>query len=137
VPEKDGQALLFTVRGKEPGKGLLDMPGGFVDLGESIVEGLHRELREELGWVPPGENLYGIFRFFASFPNVYAYKGINYNTCDMYFSVSAPGLIMEDLHIEHSEITEVRFLKPQEIDFDQFAFESTRRAVKVYLSELD
>jgi ADP-ribose pyrophosphatase YjhB (NUDIX family) len=131
--------LVFTVRGRDPGKGMLDLPGGFVDAGEGVIEGLYRELREELGWSPlaepvsPDTDLTQVFKLFASFSNVYRYKGIDYNTCDMYFKVSAPGLKPEDFHLEEDEITGVRFLKPEEINFDEFAFESTKKAVKAYL----
>jgi 8-oxo-dGTP pyrophosphatase MutT (NUDIX family) len=111
----------------------MDMPGGFVDPGEGALDGLYRELREELGWTPPGKNLADIFRLFASFPNVYVYKGINYNTCDLYFYISVPGLKRENLNPDPVEIADVLFLKPQEIDLSRFAFESTKRAVKTYL----
>jgi len=127
---------VFTVRGKDPGKGLMDLPGGFVDPGEGVLEGLYRELREEINWMPPvpgGVKLTDIFKLFASFSNVYKYKGIDYNTCDMYFTISAPGLTRDDLRLQEGEIADVLFLKPEQIDFDQFAFESTRRAVKAYL----
>ena len=137
---KDGERLLLTVRGREPGNGLLDLPGGFIDPGEGVLEGLRRELREELGWTPPvprDENPDSVFTLFASFPNVYVYKSVTYNTCDLYFSVSAPCLSRKDLRVEKAEISEVLFLKPQEIDFRQFAFDATRRAVKAYLGILD
>jgi ADP-ribose pyrophosphatase YjhB (NUDIX family) len=128
VPDAEGYKLVFTVRGKEPGLGLMDLPGGFVDVGESIIDGLLRELREELCWTPPETP-----RLYASFPNVYTYKGIDYNTCDMYFTVSAPGLKPGDLQLEKAEIAGVRFLKPAEINYDEFAFGSTKKAVKAYL----
>jgi len=136
LPEK----LVFMIRGKEPAAGKLDLPGGFVDAGEGVFEGLYREMREEMGWMPPvpeGKILSDVFRLFASFPNVYEYKGINYNTCDMYFYVQAPGLRPEDLHPEPGEIAGIVFLKPEEIDYSQFAFPSTVRAVKFYLNNLD
>ncbi|MDR0302223.1 MAG: NUDIX domain-containing protein [Treponema sp.] len=138
VPSPEGERLVFTVRAKEPGKGLMDMPGGFVDAGEGALEGLYRELREEIGWTPPvpnGAKLTDVFKLYASFSNVYKYKGIDYNTCDLYFSVCAPGLTQDDLRLEKGEIAEVRFLKPEQIDLDQFAFESTKRAIKVYLGK--
>jgi len=139
VPESDGKAerLVFLVRGEEPAKGKLDLPGGFVDIGEGAIEGLHRELREEIGWtpaVPPGASLADVYTLFASFPNVYPYKGVCYNTCDLYFCLSAPGLSEKDLVPERSEIAAVRFLKPEEVNPDDIAFDSTRRAVKAYLS---
>ncbi|MDR0502460.1 MAG: DNA mismatch repair protein MutT, partial [Treponema sp.] len=86
--------------------------------------------------VPEGSDLSEIFKLFASFSNVYEYRGINYNTCDMYFTVNAPGLKLEDLHPEQSEIAGICFLKPEEIDFNRFAFPSTLKAVKKYLNEL-
>jgi len=140
VPEAGrSQRLMFLVRGKEPAKGKLDLPGGFVDPGEGALEGLYRELREEIGWappVPPDADLSRVFKLFASFPNVYPYKGIVYNTCDLFFAVSAPGLAEQDLCLEQKEIAGIRFLRPEEIDFNEIAFESTRRAVKAYLVSL-
>jgi ADP-ribose pyrophosphatase YjhB (NUDIX family) len=135
IIEADGR-LLFLVRGKEPSPGKLDLCGGFVDPGEGALEGLYREIREEIGWSPPvpqGASLAETFTFFASFHNRYPYKNIIYNTCDMYFYFSAPGLCESDLVLEKAEIDAVRFLKPEEIDMEEIAFESTRRAVQAYL----
>ena len=128
--------LLFLVRGKEPAKGKLDLAGGFVDPGEGVLEGLYREIREEIGWSPPipqGVSLADYFTLFASFPNRYPYKNIIYNTCDMYFFLNAPGLSERDIVPEQAEIAAVRFLKPEEIDYTEFAFDSTRRAVQAYI----
>ena len=51
----------------------------------------------------------------------------------MYFYLSAPGLRESDLVLEKAEIKAVRFLKPEEIDMGEIAFDSTRRAVQAYL----
>jgi ADP-ribose pyrophosphatase YjhB (NUDIX family) len=45
---RDAKALV-TVRGIEPEKGRVDVPGGFLEVGEHPVDGLKREAREELG----------------------------------------------------------------------------------------
>jgi ADP-ribose pyrophosphatase YjhB (NUDIX family) len=45
---RDGKALV-TVRAREPEKGRIDVPGGFVEVGEHPVKGIEREVREELG----------------------------------------------------------------------------------------
>jgi ADP-ribose pyrophosphatase YjhB (NUDIX family) len=44
----DGRALV-TQRAREPEKGKYDVPGGFLRPGEEPIDGLRREVREELG----------------------------------------------------------------------------------------
>ena len=123
-----GEKILLLVRNREPARGKLDLPGGFVDPGEGAFEGLRRECREELGW-DPGPN----FTLFASFPNVYPYKNIPYNTCDFFFAITVPGLRREDLSLETDEIADALFIKPSELNPDDLAFDSTRRALQAYL----
>ena len=43
--------VLVVTRGRVPGKGLLALPGGFMDLGERLLDGALRELKEETGLV--------------------------------------------------------------------------------------
>jgi ADP-ribose pyrophosphatase YjhB (NUDIX family) len=125
-----GTSIAFTVRAKEPAQGKLALPGGFVNPGEGAVEGVRRECLEEVGW-NPGPDL----TLYASFPNVYPYKGFDYNTCDLFFSVFAPSVSTTDFRLDPDEIAEVRFLLYNSIDFDELAFDSTRRAVRAFLEQ--
>jgi ADP-ribose pyrophosphatase YjhB (NUDIX family) len=125
-----GDRVLLLVRGREPSKGRLALPGGFVDPGEGALEGLRRELREEIGWEPPqGAEI----TLFASFPNIYPYKNIVYNTCDLFFTLNAPGLSEKDLRSAKGEVGGIRFIRPGEIESESLAFDSTRRAMEAYV----
>ncbi|MDR2397729.1 MAG: NUDIX domain-containing protein [Spirochaetaceae bacterium] len=122
------KGILFLLRAKEPALGKLDLPGGFVSPGESAVAGLRRECLEEIGWDPGPE-----LSFFASFPNTYPYQGILYNTCDMYFTLSAPALRKADLCREPEEIGGIQFIQPAELRIEDLAFDSTRRVIQAFL----
>lgn len=76
--------VLFEVRAKEPKKGFLCLPGGFVDFDESAEDALVRECKEELG-IEVSE-----FKFLYTYPNTYVYKNIEYKTCDIFFAAKLP-----------------------------------------------
>jgi ADP-ribose pyrophosphatase YjhB (NUDIX family) len=58
--ERDGR-LLALRRGQEPLQGEWNMPGGFVEAGESGPEAIVREVREETGLEVEAEEVLGIF----------------------------------------------------------------------------
>ena len=45
----DAGRVLLVERGQEPQKGLWSLPGGVLELGERLADGLRREIREETG----------------------------------------------------------------------------------------
>jgi mutator protein MutT len=45
----DADRVLLVKRGREPLKGIWSLPGGKLELGETLHEGVRRELREEVG----------------------------------------------------------------------------------------
>jgi 8-oxo-dGTP diphosphatase len=53
-----GDSVLLVKRDKEPGKGMWSIPGGLVEIGESVKDALRREVMEECGIeVEPAELL--------------------------------------------------------------------------------
>lgn len=47
--DKDLRRVLLVKRGREPAKGRWSIPGGLVDLGETLEEAIQREVLEETG----------------------------------------------------------------------------------------
>jgi ADP-ribose pyrophosphatase YjhB (NUDIX family) len=119
------KGLILERRVKEPRAGFLTLPGGFVNIGEGVLDGARRECREELGF-DPGAGL----RFLASFPNTYPYRGQVYQTCDCYFCVKLDA--MPRLKIDLTETSRVVFVRPSNIALEDIAFESTRNAIRAY-----
>jgi len=124
VLECSGKIVLVR-RSKEPGKGKLDLPGGFIDPNESAEDAVRREIKEEL------DIDVGSIRYLASSPNVYEYKGVPYSTCDLFFysRLDAP-----PESFDKSEIEELVLLKPSDVQDDQIAFESTKACLGLFKS---
>jgi mutator protein MutT len=74
-----GDKILFSRRAHEPQKGKWDIPGGFVDPGETLEEAAIREAKEELGITVTS------LRYIASNPNLYTE---NTYVCDAHFLVT-------------------------------------------------
>jgi NAD+ diphosphatase len=126
VVDEQGR-MVVLVRGKEPGKGKWDLPGGFADPGETVEDALRREVREEIGLEVTA------MRYLGSWPNVYEYMGVRYRTLDMGFVCEAAEVAR--VRPMEAEIAEVLFLKPGEIDLGRFAFGSVGRIAGRYLEQ--
>ncbi len=113
--------LLLGKRGRNPCKGLLDLPGGFVDPGESLEAALFRELEEELGLHVNKAS------YVCSGSNRYHYANVEYDTTDAFFEIrfdERPVVkAMDDLEA-------VVWLKLREIELDQFAFASQQQLLR-------
>ena len=84
------EELLAVRRKKDPAKGALDLPGGFVDMDETGEEGIAREVKEETGLDATD------VKYQFSYPNLYLYSGFMVHTLDMFYEVK----VKDDTHIE-------------------------------------
>lgn len=115
---------LFIRRAKEPAKGKLAIPGGFVDAGETFESAVRREVREEV-------NLeLGPLDYLCSAPNEYSYKGVTYPVVDMFFVAHASSV---EQTAALDGVESFIWRKPAEIKSEELAFPSVRAALSSFL----
>ena len=118
--------LLVVRRGKEPAKGTLDLVGGFVDMYETVEEGMRREIEEETG-LEVGEVTY-----LFSVPNQYLYSGMYIHTLDADFLVR----VANDVKAEAADdAADCLWIPVGETNPALFGLTSIRRAVERFLEE--
>ena len=117
----DEGRLLVVRRAKEPAKGTLDLPGGFIDMGETVEEGMRREINEETGLqVETCEYLFSI-------PNIYTYSGMDIHTIDMFFLCRVQGGIVPRAA---DDAEECMWMRREDIRPEDFGLRSIREGVK-------
>ncbi|MBU2630320.1 MAG: NUDIX domain-containing protein [Proteobacteria bacterium] len=110
-------ALLVTRRKHDPAKGMLDLPGGFADPGETIEACLIREIKEEL-------NLDILFlKYFCSIPNTYTYKSVTYSITDFVFLCTVNDF---NAITACDDISDFYFMELCQLDKSLFGLESTK-----------
>lgn len=120
----DRQELLVVRRAKEPAKGTLDLPGGFVDMYETAEEGMCREIKEETGLMVQE------LQYLFSSPNVYLYSGMGVHTIDMDYLVR----VKENMEVHAADdAAECLWIPLSEVNPDEFGLTSIRNAVIRFL----
>jgi ADP-ribose pyrophosphatase YjhB (NUDIX family) len=112
---REGTVILMR-RGFEPQRGKWSMPGGFVDLGESVEDAARREVQEELSLEIDIQGLIGVYSRAEDRTVVVVYAAT---------ALGTPALTEEAL--------EVRAFPPTDIPWDELAFWSDARALRDYL----
>jgi NADH pyrophosphatase NudC (nudix superfamily) len=124
IVNKSGD-LLVCRRAKEPEKGTLDLPGGFIDENETAEEAVAREIAEELH----AKVIETKYKF--SLPNQYEYSGLTIPTLDMFFACE-----LEDISkLQPSDDVEDCFFVPvNELNPELFGLKSIKKAVALFLN---
>ena len=113
--------LLVARRAKEPVKGTLDLPGGFVDSFETGEEGVVREVKEETG-LEVSE-----CKYLFSLPNKYIYSGFEEHTLDFFFlcRVTDDSSLFAD-----DDVSQLSWVALEEIKPEEFGLQSIRKGVE-------
>lgn len=126
IADEQGQ-VLFIERARDPGKGKLGLPGGFVDPGETGELAVAREIQEEVGLITTE------LKFLATFPNTYHYRGVISDILDIFYVCQINS--WDELKVEESEVASYRLATPCEEIYQQMAFESNQKAVKLFAEQ--
>jgi len=123
---RDGDRYCLVRRAHEPGKGLWSFPGGFVDLDEEPQAAAIREALEETGYPAEIDALIGLYTSVGPAGKrvaIAVYSGHVVGGAD------AP----PDARSE--EVAAIRWFGASDIPWDEFAFESTARALRLYVEQ--
>ena len=120
----DGRIVLSR-RKHEPKQGTLDLPGGFVEMNESIENAVIREILEELNVTLTR------MKYLGSFPNEYVFKGVSYFTCDLAFVCPIPE---ETTLYPADDVSEALIIMPNDIDYKQISFPSIGNILRLYVN---
>lgn len=115
--------LLVCKRAKDPAKGTLDLPGGFVDEKESSEQALVREIKEELNCEVKSLN------YLFSLPNEYLYSGLTIPTLDLIYQVELMDL--QNLRAA-DDVESIKWVRIKDLNPDDFGLVSIRLAVDLF-----
>ena len=120
----DKGELLVTRRKFDPGRGTLDLPGGFCDIGETIGEALAREVEEETNLIIKEKH------YFCSLPNKYRYSGFDIPTLDTFFVCK----VEDEAKLRPADdVSEAVWTALKDIHTEQFGLRSIRQALHDFL----
>jgi 8-oxo-dGTP diphosphatase len=114
----DQGRIVLVKRAIEPGYGKWVFPGGFIDRGETVEAAAIREAREESGLEIRLDRLL----------NIYSYSGVAVIIIAFAATMVGGCLACDD------EGLEAQLFAPEDIPWDELAFNSTREALKAFLT---
>lgn len=118
--------LLVATRANEPARGTFDLPGGFVDPGESVDDGLRREILEETSATVAQA------KYLFSIPNKYLFSGFEVPTADSFFLCR---LQDENVVRAGDDAAALQWVALSDLRPEAFGLTSIRKAVERLLAE--
>lgn len=116
----DKHEVLILERAVDPGKGMLDAPGGFCDGPEDPLAAIARELQEETGLTPSD---YSTPEFVLSGIDPYAYKGETLPVLGLIYQATVRGT---PVLTPGDDAATANFVPIQDLDLDRVCFPSVR-----------
>ena len=122
ITNSKGEVLL-TTRAFNPAKGMLDLPGGFVDMNETAEEAIIREIKEELNI-----NIQNP-KYLFSLPNEYEFSGITVHTLDLFFKVEIDDntIIKTD-----DDVASAQFYDLNNVNIENIGLQSIKTAIEKF-----
>jgi mutator protein MutT len=117
----DNDELLITRRKNNPFEGLLDLPGGFVNIGETAENAVIREVKEELN-IDVSE-----YKFLTTFPNEYVFGGMQYFTEDIVFLCKVSDFSSISAN---DDISKYEFIPIDKINIAEIGLNSIKNLIK-------
>lgn len=118
IPEREDKILLCR-RAIEPRSGLWTIPAGFLENGETVIEGAKREAFEEARAKVEILSLYTLF---------------DLTHINQVYLIFRARLLDHD-YMPGEESVEVRLLEEEEIPWDDIAFPSIKKTLRLYFKD--
>ncbi len=126
IIENDNNEIMLTYRAFEPGKGMLDLPGGFVDPNESLEQALEREIKEELNLEITD------MTYITSLSNQYVFSKYTVYTTDAGFLCKITNfnnLVIND------DVSEIAWFSKENIPWNKIHASSIKEIIKAYFNQ--
>lgn len=124
IIQDDDRRILLVKRKEDPYQGMWDLPGGFVDVGETLETSVYREAKEEL--TVEIDDL----RYLFSTVDRYVYRGLRYHTLCFFFRVS----IRSGSLSARDDVVSYALFHEQDIPWKDVGFESVKQGLRTYLT---
>lgn len=117
----DNKEILVATRAHEPAKGTFDLPGGFVDMGETAETAVCREVKEETSLDVAS------VQYLFSIPNTYIYSDFEVQTTDLFFLCK----IKNNMSFKaNDDVATLQFIPIKQLDPNLFGLNSIKQAIK-------